>query len=77
MSRTKQAQADPITGVTTRRGKIIRVQLGRTTIMDLEHLERRSIFRKTVRHPIDKKDAQALARQARRWLKPPPGSVLI
>lgn len=71
--------SDPISGVTynAKNGKILRVQFGRNLIMDLEHLERRTVYGKKTRHPIDKKDAQTIARQARRWLQPPPGSVPI
>lgn len=76
---TRLPQSDSISGVTysAKSGKILRVQFGRNLIMDLEHLERRNVYGKKTRHPIDKKDAQTIARQARRWLQPPPGSVPI
>lgn len=78
MSRKKPFPTDdPISGITTRHGQLIRVQLGRNTIIDLEKGEWHDVYGKRISHPIDDKTARSLQRQAREWMKIPPGSIHI
>ena len=53
---------DPITGVTTKGGKAIKVYFEKTVI---------SLSK------VDAQTARSLSRKAKAWLKPPPGSILI
>lgn len=78
MSRRKQPLqiSDPIAGVTTRHGKIIRVQYGRSIVIDIEHGTTYNAYPKAV-HQIDEQTIKETARAARKWLKPPPGSIPI
>ena len=65
MSRRKKPLPtnDPLSGVTLKQGEVIRVYFGRSTVITLAK--------------VDAQTARSLSRKAKRWLKPPPGSILI
>lgn len=54
---------EPISGVCTKGGEVIRVYFGRSTVITLAK--------------VDAQTARNLSLKAKRWLKPPPGSILI
>ena len=64
MSRRKQPLqiTDPLTGVCTKGGEVIRVYFEKTVITLAK---------------VDVQTARSLSRRAKAWLKPPPGSILI
>ena len=81
MSRRKHPQAEPITGVTIRRGEVIRVWYGRDVVINVTHCTRcrYNVFsrRYSAEKPASEEDIRKALRQAKRWLKPPPGSIPI
>lgn len=63
MKRKRHLPSETLTGVTTKRGKVVRVCFGRNTIIRLSEL--------------DDQAARSLIKKARAWLKPPAGSIPI
>ena len=64
MSRRKLLQInDPISGVITRQGEVVRMTFGHNQVVRLSGL--------------DDKTVKILTRKAKEWMKPPPGSILI
>lgn len=79
MARSKKHLLDkPITGVTysAKDKRILRVQLEGYYVVDCERHTVTDIIART-KHQVDKDDTERLARRAKRWLKPPKGSIPI
>ena len=78
MGRTKKLPNERIVGVTysAKDKRVLRVQLGRKTVIDIEKHTATDIVGRS-KYQVSAEDATKLARQAKRWLKPPKGSILI
>ena len=80
MTRRKRPQAEAITGVTTQHGTITKVWSG-DIVIDVVHRTRYrySAFTRSFKllETVDEANINRALRQAKTWLKPPPGSLPI
>lgn len=70
-------QSDPISGVVIKHDKIIRIQLGRNILVDVQNKTWRRIYGKRELYSVDDKTLRSLKRQAEEWRKIPEGSIII